>query len=136
LFLDRPLAALPYQLEPGGRIVVDVRVNNQGPFRFAIDTAATGSFAFSRMTDALALETIPGVTATVYGAVATGTFPVVQVDRLEIGGEVWEDAPLTALPGRTNATSTLDGILGADFLRRYSVGFSVRTNTATLYRPL
>jgi hypothetical protein len=42
---------------------------------------------------------------------------------------------LTALPGRTNATSTLDGILGADFLRRYSVGFSVRTNTATLYRP-
>lgn len=83
----------------------------------------------------LGLEPVAGMTATVYGAIATGTFPVFAVDHVEIGEEIWEDALLTALPGRTNATSTLDGILGADFLRRYSVGFSVRTNTATIYRP-
>jgi hypothetical protein len=135
LIVERSLATLPYQVEPGGRIVVEVRVNDRGPYRFAIDTAATGSFAFSRMVTELGLEPIPGITSTVYGAVATGSFPVIAVDRLEIGGEIWENAQLTALPGRTNATSTLDGILGADFLRRYSVGFSVRTNTANIYRP-
>jgi hypothetical protein len=135
LVVDRPLATVPYELEPGGRIVVDVRVNDRGPYRFAIDSAATGSFAFSRMAVELGLEPLAGVTSTVYGAVATGTYPVIAVDRLELGGAIWEGAQLTALPGRTNATSTLDGILGADFLRRYSIGFSVRTNTANIYLP-
>jgi predicted aspartyl protease len=135
LGIGQSLTALPYQVEPSGRIVVDVIVNEQGPFRFAIDTAATGSFAFSRMIDELSVETVPEITITVYGAVATGTFPAVDLESLQVGGEVWSDVRLTALPGNTSATATLDGVLGADFLRRYSVGFSVQDRTIYLFDP-
>lgn len=133
--IDDSLATLPYEVDPGGRIVVEIRVNDRGPYRFAIDTAATSSFAFSRMIEELRLEPIPTITSTVYGAVANGNFPVVAIDRLLIGAEAWEDAQLTALPGETDATSTLDGILGADFLRRYSIALSVHQRTVDLFRP-
>jgi len=135
LSFDGALAVVPYEARSGGRIVVDVQVNDGGPFRFAIDTAATGSFVFSRLMDELALESMPGITATVHGAVASGTFPVVTIDRLALGQQIWTDALLVALPGDTSATSTLDGILGADFLNRYSVGFSRQEGLLRLYHP-
>jgi predicted aspartyl protease len=135
LVFDAALTTLPYTVDPSGRIVIDIRINGQGPFQFAIDTAATSSFAFSRMTDSLGLEPLPGVTSLVYGAVATGSFPVIAIDRLQIGEATWADAQLTALPGTTSATSRLDGILGADFLRRYTVAFSVQNTTIYLYDP-
>jgi len=135
LAFDGALAVTPYDVQPSGRIVVDIQVNDRGPFRFAIDTAATGSFVFSRTLDELALESIPGITATVHGAVASGIFPVVRIDRLAIGRQVWADALLVELPGDTDATSTLDGILGADFLERYSVGFAREEGLLRLYRP-
>lgn len=122
-------------MEPGGRIVVDVRVNDSGPFRFAIDTAATSSFIFEKSRISLALTPLSGISATVHGAVATGSYPIVAVDRIEIGTESWRDIRLVALPGETDAAAGLDGVLGADFLRRYSLGFSASDNLVRLYRP-
>jgi hypothetical protein len=132
---DEALTVVPYTLLSGGRVVVDVRLNGQGPFRFAVDSAATGSFLTERARAALALEPVPGVTATVYGAIASGQFPVVDVARLEIGSERWEGARLIALPSNTSATATLDGVLGTDFLRRYSVGLSALDRALRLYAP-
>jgi hypothetical protein len=132
---DASLTVVPYTLLPGGRIVVEVQLNGQGPFRFAVDTAATGSFLTERARTALALPHIPGVTTTVYGAIATGEFPLVEVERLELGGESWAAARLIALPSDTSATATLDGVLGADFLRRYSVGLTVADQALRLYDP-
>ena len=75
---DESLTVVPYTLLPGGRVVVEVGINGQGPFRFAVDTAATGSFLTERARAQLALPHIPGVTTTVYGAIATGEFPLVE----------------------------------------------------------
>ena len=132
---DASLTVVPYTLLPGGRVVVEVRVNGQGPFRFAVDTAATGSFLTERARLALALPHIPGLTTTVYGAIATGEFPLVEVDRLDLGSETWPAARLIALPSDTSATETLDGVLGADFLRRYSVGLTASDRALRLYDP-
>ena len=132
---DASLTVVPYTLLPGGRVVVEVQVNGQGPFRFAVDTAATGSFLTEQARSALGLSHIPGLTATVYGAIATGEFPLVEVDRIELGGEVWPAARLIALPSETSATASLDGVLGADFLRRYSVGLTARDMALRLYDP-
>jgi hypothetical protein len=132
---DESLTVVPYSLLPGGRVVVEVRVNGQGPFRFAVDTAATGSFVTERTRATLALTPIPGVTATVYGAIATGQFPVVEVERLELGSELWPSPRLIALPSDTIATATVDGVLGADFLRRYSVGLTATDRALRLYDP-
>lgn len=135
LVIDGALTAVPYELEPDGRIVVEVQLNDAGPYRFAIDTAATGSFVFARARNELSLELVPGISANVHGAVAAGTFPIVDIARLEIGRQVWPDARLIALPGDTSATRTLDGVLGADFLRRYAVGVAVREQLLRLYHP-
>jgi predicted aspartyl protease len=135
LVFDGSLAAVPFETRASGRIVIGVELNGRGPYRFAVDTAATGSFLFSRVREDLGLDPIPGTLATVHGAVASGTFPVVEVDRLAIGRADWANARLIALPGDTGATATIDGILGADFLRRYSVGFSAREKILRLYAP-
>lgn len=132
---DAALTVVPYSLLPGGRVVVEVRIDGQGPFRFAVDTAATGSFLTEQARTAIALEPLADTTATVYGAIATGRFPVVEIGRLELGTEVWEGARLIALPAGTSAIATLDGVLGADFLRRYSVGLTVADRALRLYRP-
>jgi predicted aspartyl protease len=135
LGLDDSLALLPFDVEPSGRIVIDVEINRQGPYRFAVDTAATGSFLTSRTQAALGLGPVPGITATVHGAVASGVFPVIDIDELRIGAETWQNARLIALPGDTAATTRLDGVLGADFLRRYAIGISTREKRMRLYSP-
>jgi hypothetical protein len=132
---DESLTVVPYTLLPGGRVVVEVELNGQGPFRFAVDTAATGSFLTERARALLALPHIPGATTTVYGAIATGEFPLVEVDRLVLGSEIWAGPRLIALPSDTSATATLDGVLGADFLRRYSVGLTASDRALRLYDP-
>jgi hypothetical protein len=135
LVFDGSLAAVPFETRAGGRIVIGVEINGRGRYRFAVDTAATGSFLFSRAREELGLDPIPETLATVHGAVASGAFPVVDVERLAIGRVVWANAKLIALPGDTDATAAIDGVLGADFLRRYSAGFSAREKTLRLYAP-
>ena len=132
---DASLTVVPYTLLPGGRVVVEVEINGQGPFRFAVDTAATGSFVTERTRELLALPHVPGVTTTVYGAIATGEFPLVDIERLQLGSETWPAARLIALPSDTSAMATLDGVLGADFLRRYSVGLTAADRALRLYDP-
>ncbi|MDX1563711.1 MAG: retroviral-like aspartic protease family protein [Gammaproteobacteria bacterium] len=132
---ESAVAVVPYTLRDAGRIVVDVQINRQGPFRFAIDTAATGSFIVERVRQQLELDVVGGETATVHGAVASGEFSLVEVEQLSVGRENWGRRRLIALPGDTPATETLDGVLGIDFLLDYSIGFSVRQRELSLYRP-
>ena len=126
---------MPYAVQPNGRIIVDVKVNDAGPFRFAIDTAATGSFIFEPLRAVLELMPIPDLQAQVHGAVATGSYPVIAVSSLSIGDVTWPDTQLILLPGDTAATSDIDGVLGADFLRRYSLGFFSRDGFLRVYEP-
>lgn len=130
---DRALTVVPYEVQPGGRITIAVHINDEGPFRFAVDTAATGSFLFPPAREALGLEPLADSEATVYGAVASGRFPVVAVERLAVGEIVWSDARLVALPGGTRASDTIAGVLGTDFLRRYTAAFSVRERRLSLF---
>jgi hypothetical protein len=132
---DGAVSVVPYDVQPSGRIVTDVLINEQGPFRFAVDTAATGSFIVARVRDELALVPLPDATATVYGAVASGSYPIVRIDRLTIGDTSWLGAPLIALPAGTGATATIDGVLGADFLRQYSVEIVSANRELRLFRP-
>jgi hypothetical protein len=129
------LTIVPYELESGGRIVVEAVVNERGPFRFALDTASTASVAFAGLREQLGLEPLADRDTIVRGAIASGLYPTVMVERLQVGKVFHADVLLVALPGTTAATRTIDGVLGADFLRQYAVGFSVRDNSIRLYAP-
>ncbi|MCP4299240.1 MAG: hypothetical protein GY783_01525 [Gammaproteobacteria bacterium] len=135
LDLDGALAIAPYHIEESRRIVVEARVNGQGPFDFALDTGSSISVVFDELRSELALEPVPGITVIIHGAVASGQFRLLDIDRLEVGQELWADPRIVSLPGATAAGASIDGILGVDFLRRYAVGFSTRDRVVRLFPP-
>jgi hypothetical protein len=135
LSLDSALTVVPYALLDSGRILVNVQINDQGPFPFALDTAASISFIFDEFRSQLELETVPNVSTTIHGVVASGRFPLVSIDRLQVGSEIWFDARIVSLPSETDVASGVAGILGIDFLRRYGFGFSTQDRVVRLYPP-
>ena len=135
LDLDDAYALVPYHIEGGGRIVVEARVNGHGPYDFVLDTAASISSVFDNVRDELELEPIPGISVIVHGAIASGIRPLLDIERLELGGEVWANPRIVSLPGETAAGASVDGVLGVDFLRRYAVGFSAGDRVIRLYPP-
>jgi hypothetical protein len=132
---DNVLAIAPYRIIDGGRIVVDVRVNDQGPFHFALDTGASISIIFDDLRDKLGLQSASGKLVFIHGLVTSGQFPLLSISRLQFGREIWTDARIASLPGETEASANIDGILGIDFLRRYAVGFSTKDRAVRLYAP-
>lgn len=133
LQLDDALAVAPYRIEANGRIVVAVKINDRGPFDFVLDTGSSISAAFDDVRDALSLATLPGKRVIVHGAVASGTFPLLDVEHIELGGESWSEPRLVWLPGTTAAVAGADGILGLDFLKQYAVAVGAKERVIRLY---
>ena len=132
---DGALALARYELRDNGQIVVEVHVNGEGPFAFAVDTGASISVIHDHVREQLALDVEPGIAVTIHGALATGRYPLLLVDELSVGGESWQPERIASMPGQTVALEDIDGILGLDFLRRYGVGFSARERVIRLYPP-
>lgn len=135
LDLDGALAVAPYRIDDSGIIIVAARVDGEGPYNFALDTGASISAVFDVLRKELKLETDPGIKVIVHGAVASGQFPLLDIDRLEIGGEVWANPRIVSLPGETEIGARVDGVLGIDFLRRYAIGFLANDRFVRLYPP-
>lgn len=135
LDLDDALAIAPYRIEDSGRIVVEAHVNDQGPYDFVLDTAASISAVFDHPRKELVLEPIPGMFVLVHGVVGSGKHALLNIERLAVGSEIWASPRIVSLPGETDAGTSLDGVLGVDFLRQYAVGFSTRDRVIRLYPP-
>jgi aspartyl protease len=135
LDVDSAVAIAPYHIGNGGRIVVEVRVNDQGPFHFALDTGASISVVFDRLRRQLELESVAGESIIIHGLVDSGLFPLLSISRLQVGRETWLDPRVASLPGETAAGADFDGILGIDFLQQYAVGFSTEDRVLRLYSP-
>jgi len=132
---DNALAVVPYHIVNDGRIVVDVRVNDQGPYAFALDTGASISVIFEELQKEIGLEPFAARSVIVHSLFASEKFPLLDVGRLQLGQETWAEPRIVALPGETDAASLIDGVLGIDFLRQYAVGFSAKDNAVRLYSP-
>jgi len=132
---DNALAIAPYRILEDGRIVVETRVNDRGPFPFALDTGSSISIVFGDLRNKLELGLIPEQQVMIHGTVDSGGFPLLSVDRLQVGEATWVEPRIASLPGETGAGTDIDGILGTDFLRRYAVGFSTKDHIVRLYDP-
>ena len=135
LQLDSQGAAAPYSLGTGGRILVEATLNGTGPYLFALDSGASISTIFDPVVDALQLQPLPGKEVVIHGLVSSGRFPLFQLDSLELGRAKWSKPRIAAIPGDTEATREIDGLLGIDFLKRYAVGFRAGKNVLYLYPP-
>lgn len=113
---DRASAPIVWRgLEPA----VDVMIGSKGPYRFAIDTGASGDArADTSLVTALSLEKIGEARGSSGGAVQT--MPIVLLPELTLGGITWRNL---AAPSRDyNGDATLprvDGIFGGQAFADY-----------------
>lgn len=120
--------SVPFEIVDG-RIYVEVRVNGQGPFRFAVDTGASGmGRADASLVAALHLP-VTGA-ATTSDAVATASVDTVRLASVELAGLARRDlevmtrdysarmAPEAAFAGILGRAFFADGLLVIDYPRR------------------
>ncbi|MEH6438031.1 aspartyl protease family protein [Massilia sp. DD77] len=111
---DNFVVQLPFEVVDG-RIYVEARVNDRGPFRFAIDTGASGSGrADATLVAALGLK-IKGTAETSDG-VQSAKVDMVQLDSLELGGLARKDLEvITRNYGGSKGAAAFHGIVGREF---------------------
>ena len=104
------LSSAPTRIDRIGQIVVPVRIDGKGPFRFLLDTGANGSMVSPRLVKALGLAPGRGMIERVVGVTGTEALPWVLVRRLRVGRIVKTDVrmPISPSPVMTH----VDGILG------------------------
>ncbi|MEW6759585.1 MAG: pepsin/retropepsin-like aspartic protease family protein [Pseudomonadota bacterium] len=99
-----------------GRIYVQARVNGRGPFRFAVDTGASGlGRADKSLVSALGLK-IHGKSSTSDG-VQSATVDTVQLDSVQLGGLSRQGLEVITRDygSRMKPEAAFHGILGRDF---------------------
>ncbi len=99
-----------------GRVYVMARVNGEGPYRFAVDTGASGwGRADASLTTALALP-VTRTTETSDG-ITEATVEMVRLESLELGGLVHRDLDVITRDYSSNAPpdAALSGIIGREF---------------------
>ncbi len=132
---DGARAIVPYQINSTRRIIVEASINDRGPFNFAVDTGASISVLLEETMQRAGIPQDSSGSVLIHGMVASGRYPTTRIQKLAVGGETWVDARAVVMPGGTQATDELDGILGNDFLSRYAVGYSVEERVIRLYPP-
>ena len=112
---DDALVRVPFETIDG-RIYVQVRVNGRGPFRFAIDTGASGlARADASLVSTLGLP-IQGQASTSDG-VQTAKVDTTHLDSLELGGLAQRDLDVITrdYSGRKSPDAAFSGIIAREF---------------------
>lgn len=132
---DNASVVTPLEIGSEGHIIVQVTLNDHGPFRFALDTGASISVIFDTAREQAGISLTEGGRVVIQGMISSGTFPTTTIDVLRLGSASWTDIRVASLPAGTLVSKEIDGILGIDFLSRYAVGVSVRDKVVRLYSP-
>ena len=135
---DQPLqATVPFQRASAQAplILVDVRIDQQGPFKFVLDTGASASGLSRKLADRLRLA--DGKQIEAQGCGASVQASSVRVGELSVGPlRLKEPAlfvtDLSPICGRVGGE--IDGILGHDFLHRWRVLIDYPEKTVTFSR--
>ena len=100
----------------GEGVVVEVRLDGKGPYRFALDTGAAGGGRIgSALAESLGLPIVGEVVAGDPSGKNRETLKIAQARSLTLGGATFRDVSLTVrdLPRREGAAaSEFDGVLG------------------------
>jgi hypothetical protein len=109
---------------PGGAaLVVPVKINDAGPFRFVLDTGATMTCVEEALVKELSLPDAPGMVGIGGGLRSFGRMRLVSLDSVALG-----DASVRGLQGCAidlgsiqQAGIDVRGLLGLNFLKAYRV---------------
>ena len=128
-----PIAELPYRIDYGGLVIVNVSVNGQGPFDFIVDTGATITVVFENLTDRIQLPSQGNLSRRVIGISATEEVPVHSIETMSLGGLRFDNRAAVKVKNWTTRQSTPQGIIGLDILENYFVIFDNENQLIKLY---
>ncbi len=120
---DGALAVIPREGRSSNHLFVDAMVNGEGPFRFAIDSAASISVILESTAEAAGIQTNTGRRVLLRGMTGSGTYPTAVADEISIASLSWETPLLAWLPDDLPIAKRMDGLLGTDFLSQYAVAY-------------
>jgi len=116
------LEILPYRVDERNRMIIDVNVNDRGPYPFIIDTGASLSLVYEHLRKELGLTFTEEETLFVHGAVLSQRRPVLPIKSIRIGSLDMQNVQSFSLPNPIVTEGDLPGgILGLDFLARYAL---------------
>jgi len=103
-----------------GYLFVDVRINNRGPFRMALDTGNTSCVVTPSAAAALGL--VPDERVVLTTAAGERVIPAVTSTRVEVGSAAADgvEVLVDSLEGIRIVGGRIDGVLGQSFLSRVS----------------
>ena len=118
-----PVDVISIAADANARMTVAVRIAEQGPFRFMIDTGSQNTVLSTDLAARLALK--PDRTARLIGVAGVQTVGMVLIDQLDLGRRSYYSL-LAPLLQRVDIGS--DGILGLDSLQGQRVQLDFRKN--------
>ncbi|HSJ06397.1 MAG TPA: retropepsin-like aspartic protease [Longimicrobiales bacterium] len=123
---------------PGGAaVVVPVHINGRGPFNLVLDTGATFTCVTVEVADQLDLPEQRGVVGFGAGVHTTGRVRLVRYDSVRVGGATAHDMGgcVLDLTSLESIGTSIDGLLGLNFLREFDVRLDFQRNVLTLAAP-
>ena len=100
---------------------VQVTIQGQGPFQFAVDTGASNTVVDTQVADQLHLQ-VTGQRRQVTGVVGQESVPIARVDRWQLGDVQLPpgDVAVVDLPDVQHGGGGLQGLIGSDVLSRFA----------------
>ena len=130
-----PVASIPYRLDFNGWYTVDVEINGSGPYKFIVDTGATLTAVFESIPISQDFAPANQPDRRVLGIIGAQTLPSVTIGDLKIAGLEMNDHVSVVIPDWDTPGDKPHGILGLDFLTRYTVLFDAERMLIELYSP-
>ncbi len=130
---QEPVAEIPYRYAYNGWITVSVSVNDQGPYDFIVDTAATLSVVFENLNTQQNFPFVDGEPRRILGLIEANDLPPRFIGSIEVSGLAMEEVVSVVIPDWSTPRETPQGVLGLDFLGKYAVYIDPATQTIKLY---
>ena len=129
---DEP-RTVPIHMSESGHILADALVDGDGPYTFIVDTAAGSTVVFDDFAAEAGLEDVTGgLPIRVQGASGAVDARLVRVGEMQMGDWTFPLERAVSLPSLSHLDDA-DGVLGADFLYRQPVGFSLGEGQLDIY---
>jgi hypothetical protein len=125
---SRP-GAVSIPFSPGLPILVAAQINGVGPVTLVLDTGAERTMVSPEALAQLGIATPNTYTAEVRGVTGSARADVVWVRSVEVGGAAVGPLPIVA---HDAGVAGAEGLLGRDFLSRFSVTIDARTSVVVL----
>ncbi len=118
-------------------IIVPVKINGQGPYKFVLDTGATFTCIDQKLVDELKLPEWRGQLGVGVIVPKEGNVRLVKLDTFEVGNSKATDLKACAIEFSRLQTDGLDahGLVGLNFLKSFHVDIDFKKKVLQLEKP-